>query len=86
MHVVKTDKHFIEDSKQIEPVNDKTKTLKEVVPPNQNLREHSENASLGPPSLFLVFLAENWVENATIKPLSPDWFNYLSNKNIFSAI
>ena len=56
--------------------------LKEVVPPNQTPGEHSNNASSRPPSLSLVFLAENWVENATIKPLSPDWFNYLSNNNL----
>ena len=53
--------------------------LKEVVPPNQTPRERSDNASSGPPSLFLVFLAENWVENTTLKPPSPDWSNYLSN-------
>ena len=53
--------------------------LKEAVPPNQTPRERSDNASLGPPSLFLVFLAENWVENITLRPLSHDWSNYLSN-------
>ena len=53
--------------------------LKEAIPPNQSPGECSNNASLGPPSLFLVFLAENWVENITLRPLSPDWSNYLSN-------
>ena len=60
--------------------------LKEAVPPYQSPGERSNNASSGPPSLFLVFLDENWVKNATVKPLSLDWFNYLSNKNMLLAV
>ena len=56
--------------------------LKEVVPPNQTPGERSDNASSGPPSLFLVFLDENWVENETVRHLSLDWSNYLSNQNL----
>ena len=41
--------------------------LKEAVTPNQTPRECSDNAFSGPQSLFLVFLAENWVETATVK-------------------
>ena len=56
------------------------KKIKEVVPPNQTLGERSDNASSGPPSLLLVFFVENWVENTTVRPLSLDWSNYLSNQ------
>ena len=59
---------------------------KEAVSPNQTPGDRSDIASSGPPSLFLVFLAENWVENATVRPLSPDWSNYLSNENMLSAV
>ena len=60
--------------------------LKEAIPPNPTPGERSDNASSGPSSLFLVFLAKNWVENATIRPLSPNWSNYFSNKNMLSAV
>ena len=60
--------------------------LKEFVPPNQNPGERSDNASSGPLSLFLVFLAKNWVENATVRPMSPDWSNYFSNQNLLSVV
>ena len=53
--------------------------LKEAVPPKQTPGEHSDNASSGPPSLFLVFLAEKWVENTILRPMSLDSSNYLSN-------
>ena len=42
--------------------------LKEAIPPNQSLGERSYNASSGPPSMFLVLLAEYWVENITLRP------------------
>ena len=41
--------------------------LKEAVPPYQSLGECSNNTSSGPLSLFLVFLVEKWVENATVE-------------------
>ena len=43
----------------VEPDQDRQQQRQEVVPPYQNPGEHSNNASSGPPSLFLVFLAEN---------------------------
>ena len=64
----------------------KRQQLEEAVPPYQTSGERSNNASSGPPSLFLVFLAENSMEIAIVKPLSPDWFNYLSNKNLLSEV
>ena len=42
--------------------------LKEAIPSYQSPGERSNNASSGPWSLFLVFLAENWVENTTVEP------------------